>query len=362
MCKVYNTIGCLTTLENHLKQHNIHDLKSLNNIIEFQNSYLTYRQQIILQHEGLIEKERTEIQLDLKHLDDLIERRKLNVKEELNKRIEKLRQKLSNLTTYLTTNQFQRFIKILKQWYYKYQIQYNENNYDSRVNKSIKELTDLQQHKNNRYQFIISHFDDAVKQSCKQPLTELDRKKGIIDELSPFIAGAIGEQSVVKELEKLPDDYYLINDFSISFSKPIYNRQEKDYIKSIQIDHILIAPSGIFLIETKNWSTESLNNISLRSPIQQIERTSFALYKLLKIDMTNYQLHLEKHHWGDKKIPIRKLVVLTHSKPKEEFQHVKILTLSELLGYVKYFKPAFSNIEIQRITDYLLTTNNKKTL
>ena len=37
-------------------------------------------------------------------------------------------------------------------------------------------------------------------------------------------------------------------------------------IKSIQIDHILVTNSGIFLIETKNWSEKSLNNPSLRSP------------------------------------------------------------------------------------------------
>ncbi|NVO20742.1 MAG: NERD domain-containing protein [Bacteroidetes bacterium] len=357
MCKIYNTIGCLTTIKDHLNHHNIHDFQSLNDVIEFQKSYFNYRQQIIIQHEKFIEKEKDELFLDLKHLDELIERNKLNIEEELTKRIDNLRQNLNIVTNTIRTNLLERFIRFIKLVYFKIQIQYNLSKFESRVNRSLKNLINLRQQKNNRYQFIISHFNDAVTISCKRPLTTLDRKKSIIDEVATYIAGAIGEHCVVKELQKLSDEYQLINDFSISFSKPIYNRQENDSIKSVQIDHILIGPSGIFLIETKNWSAESLKNLNLRSPVQQIKRTSFVLYKLLNNEITRFLL--ENHRWGEKKISIRNLIVLINSKPKEEFQYVKILTLSELLGYVKYFKASFSNIETQRITDYLLKINNK---
>ena len=159
---------------------------------------------------------------------------------------------------------------------------------------------------------------------------------------------------MVKELENLSDEYFLINDFSLSFETPIYNRQENDYIKSIQIDHILVTPSGIFLIETKNWSEKSLNNLMLRSPVQQIKRTSFVLFKILNEEIASYKLNLNQHHWGNRKISIRNLIVLTNSKPNEEFQYVKVLTVNELPGYVKYFKPTFSNEETQEIANYLL--------
>lgn len=69
--------------------------------------------------------------------------------------------------------------------------------------------------------------------------------------MNSFIYGALGEQKVVKELEGLSDEYILINDFSLSFQTPVYNRQENDYIKSTQIDHILVAPSGIFSYRNK---------------------------------------------------------------------------------------------------------------
>jgi hypothetical protein len=227
---------------------------------------------------------------------------------------------------------------------------------------SISDLVDDYQVKTNRYQFISSHVNEAITQSAQNALAELERKNATIEDLNSFIYGALGEQKVVKTLDGLSDDYFLINDFAVSFLPAIYNRQENDYINSVQIDHILVGPSGIFLIETKNWSEKSLENLSLRSPVQQIKRTSFVLFKLLNNEMSNYHLRLDRHHWGDKKISIRNLIVLTNTKPKEEFQYVKILTVNELLGYVNYFKPSFSNTETQRIADFLLSINNQKTI
>jgi hypothetical protein len=360
MCKTYNTIGSLTTLKSHLDRSNIHDFKSLKDVLDFQNSYLTYRQQVISHYENLIEQEKNMLYLDLQQLDTTIERQKLNSERNLNDEIDKLKQQLSISTAFASTTYLGNLTKYLREWSYKRKIKNKERSFYLEVQKSIAKHADIYRDKNSRYQFIISQFDDAVQQSAQHPLSELERKKTTIDELGSFIYGALGEQKVVKTLEGLSDDFFLINDFAVSFSPAIYNRQENDYIKSIQIDHILVAPSGIFLIETKNWSEKSLANLSLRSPVQQIKRASFALFKLLNNEMSNR--HLDKHHWGDKKISIRNLIVLTNTKPKEEFQYVKTLTLNELLGYVNYFKPTFSNMETQRITDYLINVNNQKVI
>ncbi|MEZ5047680.1 MAG: nuclease-related domain-containing protein [Chitinophagaceae bacterium] len=250
----------------------------------------------------------------------------------------------------------------IKHWNYKRKIKHKENKFDSNIKTTIKHLIDNHQQKSNRYHFITANVDEAVKQSVYHPLSELERKKTVIDNLNSFIYGALGEQKVVKTLENLSDEYFLINDISVSFSPVIYNKQENEYIKSVQIDHILVAPSGIFLIETKNWSEKSMGNLSLHSPVQQIKRTSFVLFKLLNNEMTNHHLGLDRHHWGEKKIPIKNLIVMTNTKPQVEFQYVKVLTLNELLGYVNYFKPAFSIIETQRIADFILRINEQKNI
>jgi Nuclease-related domain len=358
MCKTYNKIGSLTTLKSHLDKSNIYDFKSLKEVIDFQNSYSTHRQQIISHHENLIEQEKSMLNIDIQQLSITIEAQKLQSEKELTDEIDKLKQQLNILANQEPKNHFQRLSNNLRKLSYVRKIKKSEGGFYLQVKESTTALTELLENKSNRYQFIISQFDDAVRQSYQYSLSELDRKKSTIDELSSYIYGALGEQKVVKVLESLSDDYYLINDLAITFSSPIYNKQENEYIKSIQIDHVLIAPTGIFLIETKNWSKESLESLNLRSPVQQIKRTSFALFRLLNNIVDELSLNLDNHHWGNKKISIRNLIVFTDTKPKEEFQHVKILTLTELLGYINYFKPIFSNIETQKIADYLLTVNN----
>lgn len=199
----------------------------------------------------------------------------------------------------------------------------------------------------------LENREKLTAERCKKSLAELTYTKEVIDGLYNLVAGAVGEASVVSTLQKLSDDYYLINDFSIEFSRPIYNRKENDRIYSIQIDHLLVCKSGIFLLETKNWSKSSVENLDLRSPVRQIRRTSFALFVLLNSESKHNNIKLDRHHWGAKKIPIKNVVVMINEKPMAEFQHVKVLSLNEMNGYIQYFDQTFSDDEVKSIFEYL---------
>ncbi|MCW3996894.1 MAG: NERD domain-containing protein [Candidatus Bathyarchaeota archaeon] len=57
-----------------------------------------------------------------------------------------------------------------------------------------------------------------------------------------YNSGWQGEKSVTKLLSsKLNDDYYLVNDLSLQNGGG-------------DIDHVVLGPNGIFVLETKNWS------------------------------------------------------------------------------------------------------------
>lgn len=58
-----------------------------------------------------------------------------------------------------------------------------------------------------------------------------------------------GEQQVFSILNKLPDEYFIWNDIVL---------QRNGY--SIQIDHVVISPYGIFVIETKNYTGRIYGN------------------------------------------------------------------------------------------------------
>lgn len=360
MCRTYNMIGSLSALKSHLEENNVHDFKSLKEVMNFQSSYPTIKKLLISTHEKLIEEEKNLLKTDFRQLETNIEKEKQQAEQRLTAEIDNLKQLINISINVELTNLIPRLKKKLIDWNNKRKRQNKERDFDREIIKSVKNLVKIQGVKMKRIDFIASQFNEAVEESAKTDLFEIDRKKAVIDESNNYIYGALGEQKVVKTLETLSDDYYLINDFNISFSPAIYNRRENDYIKSIQIDHILVAPSGIFLIETKNWSEKSLQDLNLRSPVQQIKRTNFVLFKLLNNEIGNFNLRLGKHHWGDKKISIKNLIVLTNTRPKEEFQYVKILTLNELLNYINYFKPIFSIEETQRVAEFLLKLNDKK--
>ena len=207
----------------------------------------------------------------------------------------------------------------------------------------IKKLT-------NKKSSLENNFENYISKRCTDSYKELEYIKEKVEGLYTLISGAIGENLVVNELQKLSDNYYLINDFSLELNPPIFNRKENDRIFSIQIDHLLVCQSGVFILETKNWGMESIKNLDLRSPVEQITRTSYALFVLLNSESN---LGLARHHWGSKKIPIRNIIVMTNKAPKEVFKHVKVLSLNELNGYIKYFDEIFSESEAENIFNYL---------
>ena len=190
----------------------------------------------------------------------------------------------------------------------------------------------------------------VLSQRTSDSYRNLEFIKETVEGLSSTIAGAVGENAVVNELQNLSDKYYLINDFSLNFNPPIFNKRENDKIYSIQIDHLLVCQSGIFVLETKNWSSKSIENLDLRSPVDQIKRTSYALFVFLNSDKNQ---SLVRNHWGRKKIPIKNIIVMTNKAPKSDFQHVKVLPLDKLNGYVQYFDEIFDESEVEHIFNFL---------
>jgi len=205
---------------------------------------------------------------------------------------------------------------------------------------------------------LENKYEKIYSKRCMKSIQELAYINETVDDLYTLISGAVGENAVVNELRKLPNSFYLINDFSVEFSPPIYNRKEKDRIASIQVDHLLVCQSGVYVIETKNWSSHSIQNLDLRSPVEQIKRSSFALYVALN---GNSNIGLAHHHWGSKKVPIRNIIVMTNSVPKEEFKHVKVLPISNLNRYVEYFDAIFSESEVENLFNHLNSELNLNT-
>lgn len=357
MCKIYNTIGCLNTIQFDLVKNNIDDFVSLNELIDFKNNYLFNKQKIISDHTQLIQKEKTTLEKDIPEFTFLASERNKELNLQLREKLDYYNQEIENLTEMpskvfpIIKNYWINLILCLKFWLV--QIEYY-----FKINLFTRRIKGLLEKKNNRLKYLISSFEDEVTKSSFEDLQLFERKKEVIENLNNTIYGAFGEKKVENEFKKLSDDYILINDFCYTFTTPLYH--EGYSIKTIQIDHLLISTAGIFLIETKNWSGDSINNLDLWSPVQQIHRTNFALFKILENKTNKSNWDFAKQDWGKRKIPIKNILIFTGSVPREQFQYIKILGLTELLSYVRYFTPSFSTNEIQTIADFLLTLSENR--
>ncbi len=273
---------------------------------------------------------------------------------EIEVRIDTIRINIDNLTARVNKGFIHKILYSYRLKKQKKLLDYFSSNTPLIISNATKNIQGKIENDENQLKYFNENNDLIIKDRSLPEIRKLNNVKKIIEDLHPVIAGAVGESLVVKEIEKLPDDYILINDYNLKFNPPIYNRNTKDKIFSIQIDHLLISKSGIYILETKNWSKKSVDSLDLRSPVEQITRTSYALF----LFVNDAKIKLTEHHWGNKQIPIKNIIVMINEKPKEDFKFVKVKSLKELNTYITYFEPIFTEKEVDIIAKYLIRIKN----
>ena len=96
--------------------------------------------------------------------------------------------------------------------------------------------------------------------------------------MSKASRGKLGEKKVSSLLESIPEEHYLFNDVTLI---------NKTSEMSHQIDHILVHPHGLFVIETKNYSGQII-----------VDPNDGTWYKILRGQKTRISspLHQNKSH------------------------------------------------------------------
>jgi len=352
MTIVIGQIESLTRIKAELSQRGISRFNSVAEINVFIKNYEDEKERVSIQTKREVKNEIASLEAELNKLQEQYENLRATETDNLEKKIEVLTQKnlqIQAKKVHFLMEGFQSvWLEILH-----YRITRLQKHFNRTINKKTAAASEKVHVVNQQLNEYRTNEEKIIADRTYSKMKDMSKTKEVVDSLYTQIAGAVGENLVVNELKKLSDKNILYNDYSIVFNKPIYNRKEKDSIYSIQIDHLLITHAGVFIIETKNWSKKSIANIDLRSPIKQIRRTSYALFTLLNKGSKQFGVILKKHHWGDRQIPIRNVVVMIHKKPKEKFNFVQVKTLNELNRYINYFEPIFDDAEVNRISDYL---------
>ncbi len=155
-------------------------------------------------------------------------------------------------------------------------------------------------------------------------------------------SGAEGEEKVAKYLGSLDDSYYVIHD--VVLPGEVGN-----------IDHIVLGPSGIFVIETKNhrgfitcsgdwWKqrkigrrgTPYLGNIG--NPSKQVKRKAVLLSKYIQ------------NHFGVN-LFINGIVVFTNEEARLRINNptVAVLRPQELCDFIQYYEATTKDIKLEEL-------------
>lgn len=131
----------------------------------------------------------------------------------------------------------------------------------------------------------------------------------------------------------------LINDFQFHLSDPVWYNDA--WIRNGQLDHVLVCPKGVFVIETKAWSNEYINerfSDGEYTPIDQVERNGYLLYKFLNGHTSSYS-----------QIKVKQLLISADKKlPVPKGSYVTSITASYLKRYLKQRKKKLNRKKLGR--------------
>ena len=156
---------------------------------------------------------------------------------------------------------------------------------------------------------------------------------------SSELGGASAELEVIDCLRTLPDTYFICSDLNLRAGRKI--RFNGEYLQTAQIDHLVVGPGGVFVLEVKRWSRQFVESGQFFDPYEQVARASYLCYDLLR--------------WHLPGIRVRSILVNCGILPpcRDDF-HVKMVTLPQLRGYVTYFrKPVLDKEQVDCVIKIL---------
>lgn len=112
-------------------------------------------------------------------------------------------------------------------------------------------------------------------------------------------------------------------------------------LQSAQLDHVVLSPAGVFVIETKCWSRQFSESGHYHNPFDQVQRARYLCWDLLKAE------------YG--KLPVRAIILTSGSLPAAPpDSYTKVLHPKDLAGYITWFnKQELSPDIVRDVARYL---------
>lgn len=354
MARVYGELGATKVLVQKLHEQGVHSLQSLDDIENhIQNS------KEILKKRRETERERIHRQIEVlqeEYLSLINERtQRWNERHQLlTQELEDIRKRL-DIPLEEMRNPIKWLIDRYRRWKDIRRRRVLEEDFTNEVNRPLLKLTKRSIKKREEREYLENNLDKVIDERLYSPIHEKQKIDNALRGLQTWLSGARGELKVLNALQKLPDSFVVINDLNLRLDPPM--RSEEGMRFFCQADHVVVGPPGIFNIETKNWSAESVQNLDMRSPVSQIRLAGKAIYRDINRAVREKWIRIKHHHWGEREVRVRNILAMVGAMPKTDFQYVKMLEVSRLCGYLEYFDKMLNEDEIYAISQWLMETS-----
>ena len=157
-----------------------------------------------------------------------------------------------------------------------------------------------------------------------------------------YLIGSQGEEAVINALSCLSDEFHVFNDINLQFHPALFWNVTGEWIKTCQIDHIVTGPTGIFVLETKNWSSSNFEKNSDRLR-WQVHRSGFALREYIR---DNYSSFL------DRPDIFHVVVSISGKNPEWKLDYsIEILHPNQLCDFILRMKPSLSRDAVKKFIE-----------
>jgi len=199
------------------------------------------------------------------------------------------------------------------------------NNYLSEYEAQLRSRNSEARERASRQEQTVRNFLDpaarerTIQERLKQDLTAMREVA-----TSREFAGAAAEVAVIEELSALPAGCLVFNDVKMEAGR--YIHFEGKPLMSAQIDTLVLTPTGVFVVEVKNWSREFAHSGEGFSPYEQASRASYSVFdRLRRAGMS---------------VKVRAIIATNGNLPEKGDQKVSVVPIGRLRRYIEGAPPA----------------------
>jgi hypothetical protein len=356
MASSFGQAGSTTKLVS-LLQGTEYVINTLSDVIDFQKNYQ-------IQYDALKEKAKIDLAATIAKLDSDIAQQSTEYAQHLaDKKIE-LGQELEKLNSELPLlqkkeeNFFKNLIQKVRYYFANTRKTYLDQNIVNEAKRIYRseELTivDLQKELDDKK----TNTETWVEKLTQQYTAQLQWVQKTISTNTQLLHDAQSEELVIEKLSKLPEDYFMINNYSKKFYKPLQNKATNEWVSSSLIDHIVIGPTGLFCIDTKYWDADHMGPSNLAQSAKELIASDFVLSTIL--NQSAYQGDLPPFRINGVPVPItpKNIILLMNTSTVEPIEKVSVQTIDTIHNTIVNSDKIFAPDAIECLKNFLLNKDN----